>query len=85
LEGLAKYGKGKWKEMSTELLPSKTSTQIASHHQKYCKRLEQRMRDGCRRASIHDITALPTTTTLEKAASQPRHRTIKNLESKRRP
>ncbi|KAK3162599.1 hypothetical protein QOZ80_1BG0091400 [Eleusine coracana subsp. coracana] len=60
LEGLEKYGTGKWKTMSSEYLTTKSASEIASHHQKYRKRLEQRKRNGCKRASIHDVTE-PTT------------------------
>lgn len=67
MKGLEIYGKGKWKVMSTEYLTTKTASQIASHYQKHCKRLEQRNRNGCKRASIHDITA-PTTTSAAAAA-----------------
>ncbi|KAL6634440.1 hypothetical protein ACP70R_027111 [Stipagrostis hirtigluma subsp. patula] len=56
LAGLEKYGKGKWKAMSAEYLTTKSASQIASHHQKYRNRKEQRDRNGCKRASIHDIT-----------------------------
>ncbi|KAK3166096.1 hypothetical protein QOZ80_1AG0041400 [Eleusine coracana subsp. coracana] len=67
LEGLEKYGTGKWKTMSSEYLTTKSASQIASHHQKYRIRLEQRKRNGCKRASIHDITE-PTTSAAAAAA-----------------
>eukprot|EP00295_Goniomonas_pacifica_P029748 CAMPEP_0175936352 /NCGR_PEP_ID=MMETSP0108-20121206/21562_1 /TAXON_ID=195067 ORGANISM="Goniomonas pacifica, Strain CCMP1869" /NCGR_SAMPLE_ID=MMETSP0108 /ASSEMBLY_ACC=CAM_ASM_000204 /LENGTH=290 /DNA_ID=CAMNT_0017260421 /DNA_START=10 /DNA_END=882 /DNA_ORIENTATION=- len=35
LSGLKKYGRGNWRLLSTELLPSRTPSQIASHAQKY--------------------------------------------------
>jgi len=35
LEGLEKYGKGRWKDISKELVVTKTPIQIASHAQKY--------------------------------------------------
>uniref|UniRef100_A0A0A8Z2S6 HTH myb-type domain-containing protein n=1 Tax=Arundo donax TaxID=35708 RepID=A0A0A8Z2S6_ARUDO len=59
LEGLEKYGKGKWKTMASEHLRTKSASQIASHHQKYRNRTEQRKRNDCKRGSIHDIT-MPT-------------------------
>jgi hypothetical protein len=42
--------------MATEYLRTKSAIQIASHNQKHHKRLEQKKRNGCKRASIHDIT-----------------------------
>ncbi|TVU29962.1 hypothetical protein EJB05_21561, partial [Eragrostis curvula] len=60
LAGLQKYGKGKWKVMASEYLKTKSASQIASHHQKHRNRWEQRKRNACKRASIHDITQ-PTT------------------------
>ncbi|XP_062217689.1 transcription factor SRM1-like [Phragmites australis] len=56
LEGLKIYGKGKWKAMWEEHLPTKSASQIASHYQKYRNRSEQRKRNDCKRKSIHDIT-----------------------------
>jgi len=57
LEGLEKYGKGRWKDISKELVVTKTPIQIASHAQKYfihknVKDIEKRKK----RRSIHDTT-----------------------------
>ncbi|KAJ4885854.1 Duplicated homeodomain-like superfamily protein [Raphanus sativus] len=35
LEGLAKYGKGDWKNISRKSVKTRTPTQVASHEQKY--------------------------------------------------
>ncbi|GJN21148.1 hypothetical protein PR202_gb08599 [Eleusine coracana subsp. coracana] len=70
LEGLEKYGKGKWKAMSTEYLTTKTASQIASHHQKHRIRQELRERNACKRASIHDITT-PTSAASAGRAGEP--------------
>ncbi|KAL5102212.1 hypothetical protein RYX36_006539 [Vicia faba] len=40
LEGLQLYGKGNWKKISKHVV-SKTSTQVASHAQKYFIRIQQ--------------------------------------------
>ncbi|OIV99577.1 hypothetical protein TanjilG_17387 [Lupinus angustifolius] len=51
IDGLRQYGRGKWKSISTNVLPSKTPSQIASHAQKYF--LRQAASEKKRR-SIHD-------------------------------
>ncbi|CAL9232140.1 unnamed protein product [Arabidopsis halleri] len=55
LEGLNKYGKGDWKNISRHCVKSRTSTQVASHAQKYFDRQKRRITDG-KRSSIHDMT-----------------------------
>ncbi|AES95625.1 putative transcription factor MYB-HB-like family [Medicago truncatula] len=57
LEGIEKYGKGRWKDISKEFVVTKTPIQIASHAQKYfihqnVKDIEKRKK----RRSIHDTT-----------------------------
>ncbi|RWW04780.1 hypothetical protein BHE74_00018713 [Ensete ventricosum] len=65
LEGLAKYGKGDWRNISRWVVRTRTPTQVASHAQKFFIR-QSRSRET-RRKSIHDITnhdaALPNATT----------------------
>uniref|UniRef100_A0A0D9VGB1 Myb-like domain-containing protein n=1 Tax=Leersia perrieri TaxID=77586 RepID=A0A0D9VGB1_9ORYZ len=56
LLGLDKYGKGKWITLAREFVKTKTSIQIASHHQKFCNRMKKRELNACKRTSIHDIT-----------------------------
>lgn len=54
LDGLASYGKGRWKEISKHCVPSRTPTQVASHAQKYQKRVLESSKHSKRR-SIFDI------------------------------
>lgn len=59
LLGLAKHGKGDWRSIARNFVPSRTPTQIASHAQKHFIRLNSLSRkdkSSSRRASIHDIT-----------------------------
>ena len=55
LEGLAVYGKGDWISIARNSVMTKTSTQVASHAQKYFRRQKLQEKDK-KRASIHDIT-----------------------------
>ena len=61
LEGLAKYGKGDWKNISRWAVKTRTPTQVASHAQKFFIRQNQnnggKNRDT-KRKSIHDITKI---------------------------
>ncbi|XP_031487947.1 transcription factor DIVARICATA-like [Nymphaea colorata] len=60
LLGLEKYGKGDWRNISRNLVVTKTPTQVASHAQKYFIRLSSGSKDK-RRSSIHDITTASVT------------------------
>mmetsp|Transcript_37146 Transcript_37146/g.61033 ORF Transcript_37146/g.61033 Transcript_37146/m.61033 type:complete len:418 (-) Transcript_37146:63-1316(-) len=42
LEGLKKFGAGKWKEIASSMIPTRTPDQTRSHAQKYFKKLEKR-------------------------------------------
>ncbi|KAK7258067.1 hypothetical protein RIF29_32482 [Crotalaria pallida] len=55
LEGIAKYGKGEWRKISRNILPSRTPSQIASHAQKYFDR-QTMPASKKKRKSIHDMT-----------------------------
>ncbi|PSR93176.1 Transcription factor DIVARICATA like [Actinidia chinensis var. chinensis] len=57
LMGLEKHGKGDWRNISRNFVISKTSTQVASHAQKYFIRQNSGGKDK-RRPSIHDITTV---------------------------
>jgi len=59
LLGLAKFGKGDWRNIARNFVVSRTPTQVASHAQKYFLRLNsvKDKKDNKRRASIHDITS----------------------------
>ncbi|GAA0174274.1 hypothetical protein LIER_41690 [Lithospermum erythrorhizon] len=68
LQGLLKYGKGDWRNISRNFVISKNPTQVASHAQKYF--LRQQLGGGGargggskdkRRPSIHDITTVHVT------------------------
>ncbi|KAF8723702.1 hypothetical protein HU200_021665 [Digitaria exilis] len=53
LYGLRAYGRGNWKNISKDFVPSKTPIQISSHAQKYYKRLENPNKK--QRYSINDV------------------------------
>ncbi|XP_010418602.1 PREDICTED: transcription factor DIVARICATA-like [Camelina sativa] len=55
LEGLEKYGKGDWKNISRECVKTRNPMQVASHAQKYYLRQSSDGKKG-KRSSIHDIT-----------------------------
>ncbi|XP_023007554.1 transcription factor DIVARICATA-like [Cucurbita maxima] len=57
LMGLKKYGKGDWRNISRNVVVTRTPTQVASHAQKYFIRQLSGGKDK-RRASIHDITTV---------------------------
>ncbi|XP_058109261.1 transcription factor DIVARICATA [Magnolia sinica] len=57
LIGLKKYGKGDWRNISRNLVITRTPTQVASHAQKYFIRQCSGGKDK-RRSSIHDITTV---------------------------
>ncbi|KAK6154053.1 hypothetical protein DH2020_013692 [Rehmannia glutinosa] len=62
LMGLNKYGKGDWRSISRYYVITKTPTQVASHAQKYFRRLTSSTPVDRRRPSIHDIqTVNPNT------------------------
>ncbi|KAK7376161.1 hypothetical protein VNO78_35015 [Psophocarpus tetragonolobus] len=55
LMGLARYGKGNWKDIARNVVTTKTPTQVASHAQKYFVRLNAPPTNK-KRKSIHDLT-----------------------------
>ncbi|KAJ1263111.1 hypothetical protein BS78_09G160100 [Paspalum vaginatum] len=57
LEGLEKYGRGDWRNISRWSVKSRTPTQVASHAQKYfIRQASAASRGDSKRKSIHDIT-----------------------------
>ncbi|KAL8151845.1 hypothetical protein V2J09_021653 [Rumex salicifolius] len=54
LNGLAHYGKGEWKRISSEFVKTKTPSQVASHAQKYYNRANSNTPPSRRRYSIND-------------------------------
>ncbi|XP_063948220.1 transcription factor SRM1-like [Daucus carota subsp. sativus] len=58
LEGYKTCGKGEWKKISKDFVPSKTPSQVASHAQKYEKRLHTDTPPEKRRQTINDIRCL---------------------------
>nr|QBF29474.1 Myb transcription factor M5 [Crocus sativus] len=59
LEGLKKFGKGDWRSISRHSVKTRTSTQVASHAQKYFLRQQNCCTQNreSKRKSIHDITS----------------------------
>ncbi|KAK4259383.1 hypothetical protein QN277_005721 [Acacia crassicarpa] len=55
LIGLQRYKKGDWKNISKNVVKTKTSKQVASHGEKFFKR-QINKENKKRRKSIHDIT-----------------------------
>ncbi|CAL9231320.1 unnamed protein product [Arabidopsis halleri] len=55
LLGLKKYGKGDWRSISRHCVVTRTSTQVASHAQKYFAHINSKDKKR-KRPSIHDIT-----------------------------
>ncbi|KAE8674916.1 Transcription factor DIVARICATA [Hibiscus syriacus] len=59
LLGLSRFGKGDWRSISRNVVVTRTSTQVASHAQKYFQR-QNSMKKERKRSSIHDITTVDT-------------------------
>ncbi|KAL2493153.1 myb-like transcription factor family protein [Abeliophyllum distichum] len=55
LLGLQKFGKGEWRHISRNFVPSKTPTQVASHAQKFFNRHCNSETRGKRRSSLFDM------------------------------
>uniref|UniRef100_A0A803KXG6 Uncharacterized protein n=2 Tax=Chenopodium quinoa TaxID=63459 RepID=A0A803KXG6_CHEQI len=79
LEGLDMFGKGEWKSIAEIYVPTKTASQVASHGQKYYRRLKCRTPVEKRRSSIHDIRIV-NSSIVETAPRQPtRHSVIQRI------
>ncbi|KAI3460520.1 hypothetical protein Pfo_017183 [Paulownia fortunei] len=57
LHGLQRFGRGDWKSISRYCVLTKSNSQVASHAQKYFKRLSSANNEG-KRPSINDITSV---------------------------
>lgn len=68
LMGLKKYGKGDWRNIARNFVTTRTPTQVASHAQKYFIRQVNGGKDK-RRSSIHDITTVNISDSLDAAAA----------------
>lgn len=55
LLGLQRFGKGEWRHISRNFVPSKTPTQVASHAQKFFNRHCNSATRGKRRSSLFDM------------------------------
>ncbi|KAL2516263.1 myb-like transcription factor family protein [Forsythia ovata] len=55
LLGLQRFGKGEWRHISRNFVPSKTPTQVASHAQKFFNRHCNSETRGKRRSSLFDM------------------------------
>ncbi|KAL6840103.1 hypothetical protein ACP4OV_029913 [Aristida adscensionis] len=56
LQGLERYGRGDWRNISRFAVRTRTPTQVASHAQKYFNRQANPASRDSKRKSIHDIT-----------------------------
>ncbi|XP_057778526.1 probable transcription factor At5g61620 isoform X2 [Salvia miltiorrhiza] len=70
LEGLEKLGKGDWKGIASKFVPSRKSSQVASHAQKYFNRLNLTASNKKRRrGSVFDIHPTHTNAASSSAAA----------------
>ncbi|XP_056688066.1 transcription factor SRM1-like [Spinacia oleracea] len=79
LIGLDKLGKGEWKNISMYYVPTKTPSQVASHGQKYFRRLKCCTPVEKRRYSIHDIRILNSSIVETSARNPNRHSVITHI------
>ncbi|KAK4369571.1 hypothetical protein RND71_013363 [Anisodus tanguticus] len=69
LQGLEKYGRGDWRNISRNCVLSRTPTQVASHAQKFFSRLNDNNKAKKRR-STHDITSAYAADIAERSEGQ---------------
>lgn len=81
LVGLQKLGKGDWRGISRNFVPSRTPTQVASHAQKYFLR-QSNLNKRKRRSSLFDIISsnmVPTSNTVSHTPMEPNPKLSFNL------
>ncbi|GAB4848368.1 hypothetical protein Ancab_003062 [Ancistrocladus abbreviatus] len=61
LVGMETYGRGDWRSIARHCVITKTATQVASHAQKYFRRLNNQTPPAKRRYSIHDTRMVNST------------------------
>lgn len=79
LIGLDKLGKGEWRNISRYYVKTKTPSQVASHGQKYFRRLKCCTPLDKRRYSIHDIRILNSAIVETSARHPNRHSFITHI------
>ncbi|CAO2830724.1 unnamed protein product [Amaranthus hypochondriacus] len=79
LIGLNRFGKGEWRNISRYYVQTKTPSQVASHGQKYFRRLKCCTPLEKRRYSIHDIRILNSTIVETSARHPNRHSFITHI------
>ncbi|CAK9188052.1 unnamed protein product [Ilex paraguariensis] len=73
LIGLEKLGKGDWRGISKNFVPTRTPTQVASHAQKYFLRLAGTEKKR-RRSSLFDMSFKEPTSPPQASAASPSHK-----------
>lgn len=81
LEGLRKLGKGNWRGISRYYVPTRTSTQIASHAQKYAQRVSGATKRTSKFTKIEQQAMKGTAEESNPSAEQPRNPSPADMQS----